>query len=207
MCHHARVFLRAMALFLVTLPVCTAGVCTSDPLPSEHRHELEFFAGYSPVSTTLIGVTSGSRFVEAGFSYSYRCWAWKRASISFAPGIMPAAVVLEPAPAAYRSTRRVYGFGITPLGFRAEFLRTGRVYPFIQTDGGIIASTQPVPATSETGLNFLVDLGAGVRYRPKDRKYAFELGYKLLHISNAATSYIDPGVDNNVFYVGFVIFR
>ena len=201
--------LRAIAFLLapLTLPVCTAGVCTSDPLPGEHRHEFEFFAGYSPVSTTLIGTTSGDRFVAAGFSYSYRCWAWKRASISFTPGILPAAVVLEPAPAAYQPTRRVYGFGITPLGFRLELLRIRRVSPFIQTDGGIIASTQPIPFGSPSGLNFLVDLGAGVRWHPKDRKYAFELGYKLLHISNAATSYTDPGLDNNLFYAGFLLFR
>jgi hypothetical protein len=201
--------LHAIALLLVplTLPLCTAGVCTSDPQPGERRHEFEFLAGYSPVSTTLIGVTSGSRLVLAGFSYSYRCWAWKRASISFTPGIMPAAVVLEQPPAAYQSARRVYGFGITPLGFRLEFLRSRRVYPFVQTDGGIIASTQPIPDTSPSGLNFLVDLGAGVRWHPRDRKYGFELGYKLLHISNAATSYVDPGVDNNVFYAGFLIFR
>ncbi len=150
-------------------------------------------------------MTSGTRFVAAGFSYSYRCWAWKRASISFAPGILPAAVVLEPA--TYQSSRRVYGFGITPLGFRLEFLRSRRLYPFVQTDGGIIASTQPIPVPYATGLNFLVDLGAGVRWHPKDRRYGFELGYKLLHISNAATSYADPGVDNNVFYAGFLIFR
>lgn len=46
-----------------------------------------------------------------------------------------------------------------------------------------------------------------MRWHPKDRKYGFELGYKLLHISNASTTPVDPGVDNNVFYAGFVIFR
>ena len=131
---------------------------------------------------------------------------------------MPAAVVIEPPPsyvvfiggpppAAYQRTQRVYGFGITPLGFGLEFLRTRRVYPFVQTDGGILASTQPIPSGSLTGLNFLVDLGAGVRYHPKDRKYGFEVGYKLLHISNAGTSYVDPGLDNNLFYAGFLLFR
>ena len=202
MCDHAHVLVRALALLLapLTLPICTAGVCTSDPLPDEHRHEFEFYAGYSPASTTLIGTTSGTRFVEAGFGYSYRCWAWKPVSVSFTAGITPVAVVVDQA-------RSVYGFGITPLGFRLEFLRTKRVYPFLQTDGGIIASTQPIPFDSSTALNFLVDFGAGVRYHPKNRKYAFELGYKLLHISNGDTSYYNPGLDNNVFYAGIVLLR
>jgi hypothetical protein len=151
-------------------------VCTSDPLPGEHRHEFEFFAGYSPVSTTLIGATSGSRFIAAGFSYSYRCWAWRPVSIRFAPGVMPAAVFLQPAPAAvlvitttpptgselYSSgaSRAVYGFAITPVGFRIEFLRSRRVHPFFQTDAGIIASTQPIPENvfDATALNFLLIL-------------------------------------------------
>ena len=196
----------ALLLALLNLPICAAGLCTSDPLPGDQRHEFEFFAGYSPVSTTLIGTTTGRRFVTAGFSYSYRCWAWKTASISFAPAIMPAAVLLLPR-SPVGSSRAVYGFGVTPLGFRVEFLRRRRVYPFLETDSGIIVSTQPIPVGDATARNFLVDFGAGVRWHPRGRKYGFELGYKLLHISNAYTSPVNPGVDNNLFYAGFLIFR
>lgn len=202
---------RAIALLLapLALPICTASVCTSDPQPAEHRHEFEFYAGYSPVSTTLIGTTSGRRFIAAGFGYSYRCWAWTPVSISFTPGVMPAAVLVQPGTNLSGASRAVYGFGITPVGFRVEFLRSRRVYPFFQTDGGIVASTQPIPenVVNATALNFLVDFGGGVRWHPESRRFGLELGYKLLHISNAYTTPVNPGVDNNVFYTGLLIFR
>jgi len=82
------------------------------------------------------------------------------------------------------------------------------VHPYLQTNEGIIASSEPVPinVTGATGLNFLIDLGGGVRIRTSERR-AVSVGYKFLHISNGFTSAVNPGVDNNVFYVGFSILR
>ena len=104
--------------------------------------------------------------------------------------------------------RAVYGFAITPLGFSADFGRRRRVYPFLQTNEGIIASGEPIPINvfGATGLNFLIDVGGGVRIKTGERR-ALSLGYKFLHISNGFTSAVNPGVDNNVFYAGFSILR
>jgi hypothetical protein len=102
----------------------------------------------------------------------------------------------------------VYGFGITPLGFTADFGRRHRVYPFLQTNEGIIASSEAIPinVTGATGLNFLIDVGGGVHIKISQRR-AITLGYKFLHISNGFTSAVNPGVDNNVFYAGFSVLR
>ncbi len=102
----------------------------------------------------------------------------------------------------------VYGFGVTPLGFTADFGRRHRVYPFLQTNEGIIASAEPIPVnvTNATGLNFLIDIGGGVRIRLSPTR-TLSLGYKFLHISNALTTPVNPGVDNNVFYAGFSFLR
>jgi hypothetical protein len=82
------------------------------------------------------------------------------------------------------------------------------VHPFLQTNEGIIASSEPIPinVTGATGLNFLIDVGGGVRIRTGQRS-AINLGYKFLHISNGFTTPVNPGVDNNVFYAGFSILR
>jgi hypothetical protein len=98
----------------------------------------------------------------------------------------------------------VYGFAITPLVFTADFGRGRDVYPYIETNEGIIASSEPIPinVSGATGLNFLIDLGGGVRIKMGER-HAISLGYKFLHISNGFTSAVNPGVDNNVFYAGF----
>jgi hypothetical protein len=181
--------LRRLAILLLAISPAWAGFCSADA--SEPRHDFQFFAGYSPVSATLIGTTTDRKFLLAGFGYSYRCWVWPGASIAYS----------EP-------THAVYGFAITPLGFTAEFGRRHRVYPYLQTNEGIIASSEPVPinVTGATGLNFLIDLGGGVRIKTSERR-AVSVGYKFLHISNGFTSAVNPGVDNNVFYVGFSILR
>jgi hypothetical protein len=82
------------------------------------------------------------------------------------------------------------------------------VHPFLQSNEGIIASSEPIPinVTGATGLNFLIDVGGGVRVKT-GRRHAISLGYKYLHISNGYTSAVNPGVDNNVFYAGFSILK
>src|SRR5580692_8825806 len=125
--------MRLMPIFLLLSTTPTwAAFCSSDPSPAEPRHDFQFFAGYSPVSATLIGTTTDRRFFMAGFGYSYRCWIWPGVSISYSGELMPAAVLLQPSHA-------VYGFAVTPLGFRAEFGRR-TVVPFVETNEGIIAS-------------------------------------------------------------------
>jgi hypothetical protein len=197
------------ALLLLAAPAM-AGICSPDSKPVDPRHDFQFMAGYSPVSATLIGTTTDRRFVMAGFSYSYRCWVWSGASISYTGELLPAAILLQPGQylPPFVPAHAVYGFGVTPLGFTAEFRRRHKIYPFLQTNEGIIASSEPIPinVTGATGLNFLIDVGGGVRIKAGDRR-AITLGYKFLHISNGFTSPVNPGVDNNVFYAGFSILR
>jgi hypothetical protein len=190
---------HGLLLLLLAMPAW-AGFCSLDPSPSEPRHNFEFFAGYSPVSATLIGTTTDRRFVMAGFGYSYRCWVWPNVSIWYSGELIPVAVLFQP--------NGVYGFAVTPLGFTLDFGRSHKVYPFLQTNEGIIASAEPIPLNvpGATALNFLIDLGGGVRIKTGER-HALSLGYKFLHISNAFTSPVNPGVDNNVFYAGFSILK
>lgn len=124
--------------------------------------------------------------------------------------IMPAAILFEPGQylPQFVPSHAVYGFAITPLGFTADFGRHRSVFPFVETDEGIIASSEPIPinVTGATGLNFLIDLGGGIQIKVGER-HAVSLGYKFLHISNGFTSPVNPGVDNNVFYAGFSILK
>ena len=186
-----------------------AGFCSTDS-PADTRHDFQFFAGYSPVSATLIGTTSDRRLVVAGFGYSYRCWIWPGVSIAYTGELMPAAILLQPAQylPQFVPSHAVYGFAVTPLGFTADFGRRRKIYPFLETDEGIIASSEPIPINipDATGLNFLIDLGGGVRIKTGER-HTISLGYKFLHISNGFTSAVNPGVDNNVFYAGFSFLR
>lgn len=55
-------------------------------------------------------------------------------------------------------------------------------------------------------MNFLFDLGVGLRWETSSRG-AVSIGYRFLHISNADTTSFNPGVDNNVFYLGYSFLR
>jgi hypothetical protein len=198
------------SLFVFVAVPGWAGFCSDAPSPAEPRHDFQFFAGYSPVSATLIGTTTDRRFLAAGLGYSYRCWIWPRVSLAYTGEVLPAAVLFQPSQylPQFSVSHAVYGFAITPLGFTAEFGRHRSIYPFLETDEGIIASSEPIPIDipGATGLNFLIDLGGGLRIKTGER-HTISLGYKFLHISNGFTSQVNPGVDNNLFYAGFSFLR
>jgi hypothetical protein len=73
---------------------------------------------------------------------------------------------------------------------------------------GKIASTEPIPEnrSNATGLNFLLDGGGGIRWNIRSRS-ALSFGYRFLHISNAGTTSCNPGLNNNVSYVGYSLLR
>jgi len=192
---------KSALLALLLCGTCWAGFCTVGSEVDQKRHDFEFFGGYSPGTTTLIGTATDRQFVVAGFSYGYRCWAWDHASISYDAGVMPAAILIEP-------THSVYGVAITPLGFTLEFRPRGRLHPFAELVGGLIASTEPIPYTGPdaTGLNFLFDLGGGLRWDLSETR-AITVGYKYLHISNAFTTDFNPGIDNNIIFIGYSFLR
>ncbi len=206
--------LPALLVAISVLPL-RAGICSS--ASGDPRHEFGFFAGYSPASSTLIGTESNRRFVAAGFEYKYRCWIWNSVSVSYSATALPAAILLQPAEVLYNFTppyqrlsppHAVYGFAVAPLGFTLELLRKRRWHPFAETIEGLIASTEPIPENQPdaSGLNFLFDLGAGVRWSVAPGQ-AVSFGYRFLHISNADTTSFNPGVDNNVFYIEYSLLR
>jgi hypothetical protein len=193
----------AIAMCALLSPTNASAAFCSDALQAgELRHDFQFVAGFSPASSTIIGIETDRRFALAGFSYSFRCWAWNSVSISYTGEMMPAAILIQP------GGHAVYGFAITPLGFTMDVGRRRKVHPFGEVNVGIIASTEPIPERQPdaTGLNFVVELGSGVRWKT-GRRSALSAGYKFLHISNAFTTNFNPGMDNNVFYVGYSLLR
>ena len=61
------------------------------------------------------------------------------------------------------------------------------------------------PSFGGTRFQFTADVGGGVEIRLKDKK-AVTLGYKYYHISNGNRGIVNPGIDNNLFYVGYTFF-
>lgn len=204
----------ALVAALTTPGILRAGFCSADD--GDPRQDFQVFAGYSPASTTLVGTATDRQLAVVGAAYSYRCWIYRHMSISYTGTLLPAMVLFQPtqyvstsrAAAAVSPAHAVYAIGVAPLGFTFEFARRRRVYPFAETIEGMIGSTEPIPelGTNATGLNFLIDGGGGVRWRVRERQ-TLSLGYRFLHVSNADTTNFNPGLDNNVFYVGYSFSR
>lgn len=164
----------------------------------------------------MIGSAPDRQLVLAGFSYGFRCWTPGPLSVYYNAALLPAAILRVPAQTIYNfsppsqrqaDAHAVYGFGVMPVGFTVEFSRR-RIRPFVESMGGVIASTEPIPANqpNASGLNFVFDFGGGIRWNAGPGR-ALALGYRFLHISNAGTTSFNPGVDNNVIYVGFSFLR
>jgi hypothetical protein len=188
-----------------------AAVCNASAGP---KHDFEFLAGYSPASSTWIGRSEDRKLVLAGFMYSYKCWTAGAVDISYTVGAFPLTFLFQPAQPNFRSGTRqlipahaVYGAAVLPVGFTTHLGRRA-LQPFFGIHGGIIASTEPIPvnAADATGLNFLFDFSPGISIKISSHQ-AVNVGYKFLHISNAYTTNFNPGVDNNVVFIGFSLLK
>jgi hypothetical protein len=62
---------------------------------------------------------------------------------------------------------------------------------------------EPVPGAEAGRFNFTAEVGGGILFRPT-RALGVTVGYKLEHISNGGTRPFNPGIDNNMFYIGLV---
>ncbi|MGH9173936.1 MAG: acyloxyacyl hydrolase [Vicinamibacterales bacterium] len=98
-----------------------------------------------------------------------------------------------------------YGFGLTPLVWRWNFVPQGKLAPYAELAGGALWTKDDVPART-TNSNFTAHAGAGVRIflRPQD---AVVVSYRLHHISNGNRLERNPGVNAHVFQVGWSYLR
>jgi Lipid A 3-O-deacylase (PagL) len=179
--------------------------------------EWQATVGFSPDSPTWIGTAPNRKLFVAGIGYNYRCWSVGQVNVDFSVSLLPVAMVFQPDQFLIdRTTGRlvfspkhaVYGLGVMPVGFILTPKKQTRVQPFLDTHGGIIASTDPIPydESDATGLNFIFDAGGGIKWKIRPRE-AMAFGYKFLHVSNGFTTRLNPGLDNNLFTASFLLQR
>jgi len=72
-----------------------------------------------------------------------------------------------------------------------------------------VVSGRPIPVDSIGGtrFNLSVDLQAGLYVYGRSGRSTVVMGYKYLHISNANLSRLNPGVDFQVIFAGYSVFR
>lgn len=178
-------------------------------------NEFGFFGGTSTNTPTLIGTTEDAHLTVVALRYGRVFGTKGEVAFEYTIDGVPLALVSQTefdvrregdALFLERTRRKVYGAGISPIGFKFNFRRRARVQPFASTSGGLLYFARQVPAPGSSQFNYTFDFSGGVQVLTRTRK-AVLIGYKFQHISNANTAPFNPGLDANVIYAGFSVFR
>ena len=208
----------SFAAFLAAAPPARCQIAERD----EPKNEFGVWAGYSPGSPHVIGITDDRQLGLLAVRYGRTLWQNHFASFQWTIDVLPMELVLEPKiigaifttpppRTTYIEGHReyVYGGGINPLGLKMNFFRPHRLQPFVASTAGFVASVDRVPLDFPGGtlFNFTFDFQAGFQRFNSDRTRAWMFGYKLQHISNAYRGRLNPGMDANVIFLGYSFFR
>ena len=166
-------------------------------------NEFGLWAGGSPDSSKIFGNTTNRQLLLVGLRYGRILAAWESLSLEYTLDILPAAVVFEPEHVRGRSA--IYGAGLTPLGFKVNFLQQSWIKPFVAAAVGFLYFQDDIPVPHSSRFNFTPELGLGLQFFLTPKR-AVTIGYKLHHMSNANTGESNPGMDSHVIYAGFSFF-
>ena len=199
MFHVCRVTLSLIFALLFFVPE-SAAQQTSDI--GSRRNEFGIWGGISFDATNLIGKRPDARFGNIGLRYGRILAANQNLAFSWTIDAVPVAVL---------STRNItrdytYGAGLSPIGLKLNFRRSQTVQPFASGSAGFLFFSKVVPEPGAARFNFTYDFGGGVQI-VRDSGRAFTFGYKYQHISNGYHAPVNPGVDVQMLYAGFSIFK
>jgi hypothetical protein len=193
---------------------------TSGTSDFDEKNELSVWGGFAPDMPRVFGGSRPSSYGQVAVRYSRRIATFDSVAIKYTIDFIPLAVInydrrpiVQTAPNTFvvqPSGTTNYAFGLTPVGFQMHFRRKAKVQPFISANAGLLIFNKTIPDDRSLvfpdrngkHLNFTLAGGGGVDFLT-DAGRTFTLGFKFHHISNASTGNINPGFDQNLFYVGY----
>src|SRR6266705_590997 len=170
-------------------------------------NEFGVWGGYAPFSSQLLGTTSDHQLADIGLRYGRTLKVGGNVKIDYILDIVPVAAMRQPTSAGHEI---VYGGGVTPIGFRFNFMPRWRSQVFVAWTAGLVASVRPIPIDERRGtqFNYTFDFfQVGFRRFNANGNRAWMFGYKIQHISKAYRSNVNPGVDENVFFAGYSFYQ
>ena len=120
-----------------------------------------------------------------------------RGTLEYAFEVVPALVMVR--------SETVFGGGLNPLLLQYNFTRSQRLVPFLQAGGGMLFTTDNVPAGTAQ-FNFTPQGGVGV-YWLRGAEPSVVFGVRYHHISNAGRVQPNPGHNALYFYGGMSWWR
>lgn len=178
-------------------------------------NEFGVWGGISFDATTLIGKTPDAKFGNIGLRYGRVLKTSKTVAFEWTIDVIPVAILsnnrftVVPSGSGFivtQTRKSVYGWGAAPIGLKFNFRRNRRVQPFGQATGGFLYFNEQVPLAGAARFNFTYDFSGGVQIVNSNRR-AFTIGYKYQHISNGYRATFNPGVDVQMIFAGFSVFR
>ena len=130
-----------------------------------------------------------------------------RGTIEYAFEVVPAMVMVrsEAGIAGTDSSETVFGGGFNPLMLQYNFTSGQRFVPFVQAGGGMLFTTDDVPAGTAQ-FNFTPQGGVGLYWLRGDPA-SLVFGVRYHHISNAGRVKPNPGHNALYFYGGMSWWR
>jgi len=190
---------------------------------NQPRNEFGVWGAYSASAQNIQGSATNLQFGVAAFRYGRILHSSPSLAIEYTVDIDPVELmrqdtymscVLESGGIAYGSycpvgRETVYGGGISPIGWKFNFMRSRRWQPLLASTGGLIASERPIPKDipMATQFNFTFDFQAGVEYFNSSRTRSWSFVSKIQHISNASRSSVNPGANIVIFSAGYSFFK
>jgi opacity protein-like surface antigen len=192
------------------LPITPVKTESAVDTPSPGRHEFSLWGGVSPNSPHFIGAAAERNLSTLGLRYSRSLKQAGFGTLRYTFDAIPVAFIRQPVShgiwedRTHRESR--FGAGLSPIGVQLNLRPHSRIQPFGEGNVGFLYFTRPTPYTNTSNFNFTFSLGAGLQtFTVRNRAVSF--GYKYHHLSNAFMVPVNPGVDSNVFYVGYSLFR
>ena len=85
--------------------------------------------------------------------------------------------------------------GISPIGFRWQWLSSHAIKPYLEAKGGVVAFTKKVPTAEASYVSFSLQSALGMQVKMTD-KWGLRLGlFSDFHFSNGFVVPVNPGLD------------
>lgn len=214
---------QAETLVFLILSLCSVASAqdSSPPTPTNQEsaaflqrgtHEFGGWAGFSPFSFKLKGVSENRKLFLLNLQYARTLLSTTPLTVKYTAEIVPVALEIQPTQfyviggkPLVNPSGTIYGAGASPVGFQGNVGRRS-VQPFAKGSVGFLYFSQQVPLIGSSQFNYTVSIGFGAQFFRRSGR-SFTVGWKYFHLSNNYQAALNPGIDSGVFYAGFSILQ
>jgi hypothetical protein len=181
-------------LVVLTLLISASCLSAAQVGPEQGGHEVQIWAGGGH---SVAGGRGNTGAFNAGLRYGWiltdeHLPGFLRGRFEYAVAAVPVSLIFQPANTAF-------GVGFDPLGLKWNFVRRGRILPYLELGGGVLLTNHDVP-TRANNVNFTPSAALGTHIL--GAKYNWSLELRYLHISDAGLSNLNPGINTVQVRVG-----